>query len=77
METMRIDHIGRLIMPEHVRRALGVGPNQDVIAEITPDGLLIRAASSEASITQRIAALNLPVAEWEQIEREIESGRRA
>jgi bifunctional DNA-binding transcriptional regulator/antitoxin component of YhaV-PrlF toxin-antitoxin module len=77
METMRIDHEGRLILPEDVRRALGVGPDQDVVAEITAAGLLIRAIREATSITERIAAMNLPTADWEQMEREIESGRLA
>jgi hypothetical protein len=45
--------------------------------EVTRRGLLIRSKRSDTPITDRIAAMSLPVAEWEQMEREIEAGRLA
>jgi antitoxin component of MazEF toxin-antitoxin module len=73
---MHIDSAGRLTLSAAVLQALGIGPDEDVITELTEDGLLIRPRES-APITERIAAMNLPVAAWEQMEREIEAGRSA
>jgi antitoxin component of MazEF toxin-antitoxin module len=71
MEVMHIDGAGRLALPTTVLQALGVEPDEDVVAELTEDGLLIRSRGSD-TITERIAAMNLPVGEWEQMEQEIE-----
>ena len=76
MEVMHIDGAGRLALPTTVLQALGVEPDEDVAVELTEDGLLIRSRASEP-ITERIAAMNLPVGEWEQMEQEIEAGRSA
>lgn len=72
IQTSRIDHAGRPVLPMAVLEALGIGPDEDVIMEVTKEGLLIRPKGTATSITERIAAMALPVAGWKQMEQEIE-----
>jgi hypothetical protein len=46
-----------------------------VIVELTETGILIKAKVRPTPITDRIAAMNLPVADWDEMEKEIEAGR--
>jgi bifunctional DNA-binding transcriptional regulator/antitoxin component of YhaV-PrlF toxin-antitoxin module len=77
MEVSHIDHAGRLILTAAMLRALGIAPDEDVLVEVTRDGLLIRPKTTSLTITERIAAMNLPVSDWEGMEGEIEAGRSA
>jgi bifunctional DNA-binding transcriptional regulator/antitoxin component of YhaV-PrlF toxin-antitoxin module len=77
MELARVDPDGRLVVPRSVLAETGIGPDDVVTMEVTRRGLLIRSKRSDTPITDRIAAMSLPVAEWEQMEREIEAGRLA
>ncbi len=74
-QTIRTDRTGRVTLPATVLTALGIGPDTEVTIEITAAGILIRPVSTLPPITRRIAAMDLPVANWEDMEREIERGR--
>jgi citrate lyase alpha subunit len=55
--------------------ALGVGPEEEVILLSTDAGLVIKPKRAATTIIQRIAAMNLPVSNWDTMEQEIEAGR--
>jgi hypothetical protein len=57
--------------------ALGIVGNQEteVVLELAGAGVVIKPKGALPPITARIAAMNLPIADWEQMEREIEEGR--
>lgn len=75
VETAHIDKAGRVALPAAALAVLGAGPDAEVDIEITGDGVLIRPARTAPSITDRIAAMALPVSSWEEMEVEIEAGR--
>ena len=74
-QTIVIDPAGRITLPKSALEALGVGPDEEVILLLTDEGLVIKPKRTAATITGRIAAMNLPVADWEAMEQEIEAGR--
>lgn len=74
-QTVTIDQSGRIMLPEPILNALGVQPESELIIELTEHGVSIRTQPSATPITDRLATMNLPVGEWEQMEKEIEAGR--
>jgi len=75
-QTLTLDRTGRLPLPLSVLEALSLSPEAEVVIELTAAGLLIRPKSAVPPITARIAGLDLPVADWEQMEAEITEGFR-
>ncbi len=73
--TVMIDQAGRITLPKSALDALGIGPDEEVILALTDEGLIIKPKHATAAITERIAAMNLPVTDWETMEQEIEAGR--
>ena len=73
--TAHIDSEGRLTLPRSLIDALGVTREGDVIVVLTAGGVLIRSLETAHGVTERIAALGLPVADWPEMETEIEAGR--
>jgi AbrB family looped-hinge helix DNA binding protein len=74
-QTARLDRSGRISLPKPVRDFLRLKPGSQVIIEMRGKEVMLRAEEGVTSITNRIAALALPVSDWEQMEREIEAGR--
>jgi DNA-binding transcriptional regulator/RsmH inhibitor MraZ len=72
-DTVLIDPGGRVTLPPQALDVLG--HETEVIMELTESGVMLRPKQSLHSITERIAAMNLPVADWPQMEQEIEAGR--
>lgn len=75
--TTTVDRQGRVKLPRQILEALGVQNETEIIIEITASGALIKPRQTLTPVTEKIAAMNLPVADWEQMEREIEEGRLA
>ena len=73
-QTVTIDHAGRITLPKSALDALGVCPDEEVTLLLTDGGLVIKPKRATAPITEHIAAMNLPVADWETVEQEIEAG---
>lgn len=69
-----IDEAGRLTLPKPALEALGVPPRAEVVIEVTESGVVLR-PKAHTPITERISAMNLPVADWKQMENETEAGR--
>ena len=74
-----IDEFGRVTLPEQALAVLGISDPHDaeVIIELTEEGVVIRPKNPLTPITDRLAAMNLPVADWDQMEQEIEAGHLA
>ena len=77
MHTLTIDQKGRIKLPWQIMESLGVKADTELIVETTEFGLLLKPNLSRTPITNQLAAMNLPVADWEQMEREINAGRIA
>ena len=75
VDTATIDEAGRISLPREALDALGVHAETEVVVELTDAGVVIRPKAGAVSITERIAQMNLPVAAWEDMEREAEAGR--
>ncbi len=73
--TLPVDRQGRIALPEEILDRLGVRPESEVIVEIGPNGALIKPKSAEGSLTDKIAEMNLPVSDWDQMKSEIAAGR--
>lgn len=71
-QTITIDRLGRITLPKQILDALGVQPETEVVIELADKEVVIKPKQSFTPITERIATMNLPVADWEQMEREIE-----
>ena len=74
-QTITIDRAGRITLPKQILDALGVYPEAEVVIELMETGVVIKPKHLITPITERIAAMNLPVADWDQMEQEIEAGR--
>ncbi len=75
--TTTVDQSGRITLPQPVLAALGVRASRKIkiIIELTETGVVIKSEHLATPITDRIAAMELPVADWEQMEQEIQAGR--
>ncbi len=76
-QTSVIEQGGHITLPQQILDALGIHTSREtkVIVELTEAGVVIRPMASAHPITDRLASLSLPVADWDQMEREIEAGR--
>lgn len=76
-QTTTIDRNGRITLPQPILAALGVHTlsKAEVTVELTEIGVVIKSKRSVTPLTDRIAAMGLPVADWTQMEQEIEAGR--
>jgi len=72
-----IDKNGRVALPKPMLDALGITSDSEVVIELTDAGIIIKSTNLTPSITQRIADMNLPVADWDEMEQEIDAGRRS
>lgn len=73
-QTIQIDKRGRIELPRKMREALGLLPETDVVVELTEKGIFIKPKLMATPLTQKIADMDLPAADWRQMEREIEQG---
>jgi bifunctional DNA-binding transcriptional regulator/antitoxin component of YhaV-PrlF toxin-antitoxin module len=74
-QTVKVDPDGRVTLPKPLLEASGITPEAEVVIELTETGLVIKPKWPHAPITARIALMDLPVAEWEEMERAIEEAR--
>lgn len=72
---LRIDEGGRIKLPDTLLLRLGLQPSEAIVLEISRAGALIRSKAGESSLTERVASLNLPVSDWDQMKGEIEAER--
>ena len=74
-QTITIDPVGRITLPEQILDALGLRPETELVIELKETVAVLKPKRSLPPITARIAAMNLPVADWEVMEKEIDAGR--
>jgi len=76
-QTVKVDRSARVVLFKSIRDRLKIGPGSEVVIEVKDKEVTLRRQEQErtTAITERIAALRLPVGDWEQMEREIEAGR--
>ncbi len=77
MQTLTIDQKGRIKLPWQMMESLGMKADTELIVEMTEFGLLLKPKSSATPLTDQLSAMDLPVADWEQMEQETNAGRIA
>jgi AbrB family looped-hinge helix DNA binding protein len=71
----KIDKFGRISIPAKMREALCLKESTAVYIEDRDDELIIRPMHSKTpDAAKKISEMNLPVDDWETMEKEIESG---
>jgi AbrB family looped-hinge helix DNA binding protein len=67
IQTVTIDQAGRITLPKQILDALGIHPEAEVIIELVETGVVIKPKHPPITpITERIATMGLPVADWDQ-----------
>ena len=72
-QTITMDSSRRITLPERILDALGITTKDEFLLEMTDAGVLIKPKRA-TPLTDRLASMNLPVADWEQMKQEIEEG---
>ena len=74
-QVLKIDKHGRIQLPEKMRKTYGLFPETDVLIELKDDGIYIKPKLTATPITQKIAEMELPVSDWDEMEDEMAQGR--
>lgn len=70
-----VDSQGRVLLPRPMLEALGIASDSEVVIELADGGIVIKSKDRLPAVTERIANMKLPVADWEQMEQELDAGR--
>ncbi len=73
-QVVKIDKSGRIKLPKNMRETFGFLPETDVLIELRDNGIFIKPKLEMTPITKRIASMELPVSDWNQMEKETEKG---
>ena len=73
-QVSKIDKQGRIELPEKIRKESGLLPETDVLIELKDGGVFIKPKLTTTPITQKIAEMDLPVSDWNVMEKEIAEG---
>lgn len=74
-EIANIDKFGRIVIPKSMRDMLGLEKSGTVFIEDRNHELIIKPVHKKSGDTiRKIAAMNLPVEDWETMEQEITDG---
>jgi AbrB family looped-hinge helix DNA binding protein len=74
-EFAKIDKFGRIVIPKKLRKLLGLETGTKLVIEKRADSLVLTPARmKKGDPLKRIARMDLPVDEWEVMEKEIEKG---
>jgi len=75
MVTMlSVDKAGRVVLPKKIRERLGLVREGVLLMEMRGSEVVLKRSTIEKSPSMAISKLNLPIATWEQVEKEIEEG---
>ena len=77
VHTLTIDQKGRIKLPWQMMESLGVKADTELVVEMTESGLLLKPKLASTPLTDQLSAMDLPVADWDQMEQEIDAGRIA
>ena len=72
-QTITMDSSRRITLPERILDALGITTKDEFLLEMTNAGVLIKPKRA-TPLTDRLASMNLPVSNWEQMKKEIQEG---
>ncbi len=76
VETAVVERGEKIVLPEKFLETIGIKHNEKVVIEFNDKGLFISPLRKIGSITKEIDNMNLPVCDWEDMEKEIEEDRQ-
>ena len=71
---VEMDKSGRVVIPKEIRRTLRIGEEQTLLVEVREGEIILKPLSLKSDPVKAIAEMNLPVATWEELEKQIEEG---
>jgi AbrB family looped-hinge helix DNA binding protein len=76
-EVVKIDKLGRIVIPKKIRELLGIEENTRIVLERRDKTIILTPThKKQKNISQQISKMNLPVDEWEKMEEEISKGAK-
>jgi len=73
-KTAEMDRLGRVVIPKEIRRTLQISEGQTLLIEISGGEIVLKPLHLKSDPVKAIAEMDLPVATWEEIEKQIEEG---
>jgi len=74
VKTVEMDKSGRVVIPSEIRRALKMSGEQTLLIEVRKEEIVLKPLRLKSDPVEAIAEMNLPIATWEEIEKQIEEG---
>jgi len=74
VKKIQMDKLGRVAIPKVIRKALQLSGEQTLFVELRKDEIVLRPLYLESDPVKAIAKMNLPIAKWEEIEKQIGEG---
>lgn len=75
-ELVKIDKLGRLLIPKKLRERYDLTGNAMVVLEEREKYLVIAPVrAAKGDVVERLARMKLPVGKWSEMEKEIARGR--
>jgi len=69
---VEMDKSGRVVIPKEIRRTLQMGEEQTLLVEVREGEIVLKPINLKSDPVKAIAEMNLPVAAWEEMEKQIE-----
>jgi len=73
-KIIEMDKSGRVVIPKELRQALRIRDAQPLLVELRKGEIVLKPLNLKGDPLKAIAEMNLPIAEWEQVEKQIEEG---
>ena len=74
VKTVEMDKSGRVVIPKEIRQALKISGEQTLLIEIRKEEIVLKPLHLKSDPVEAIAEMNLPIATWEEMEKQIEEG---
>ena len=74
VETVLMDKSGRVVIPKTIRQTLQMSGEQTLLIELRKEEIVLKPLHLKSDPVKAIAEMNLPIAKWEEIEKQIEEG---
>jgi len=74
VKTVEMDKSGRVVIPREIRQALQMSGEQTLLIELRKEEIVLKPLRLKSDPVKAIAEMNLPIAKWEAIEKQIEEG---
>jgi len=74
VKTVEMDKSGRVVIPREIRQSLQMSGEQTLLIELRKEEIVLKPLRLKSDPVKAIAEMNLPIAKWEEIEKQIEEG---